>query len=40
MSSKPMGEIVRTLRREKRMTQKELAAKLAVSDKTISKKEC
>lgn len=31
------GEIIRKLREEKKMTQAELAEKLSVSDKTVSK---
>ena len=37
MSDKSMGEIVSTLRREKGMTQKELADMLSITDKAVSK---
>lgn len=37
MSDKTMGEIISTLRKEKGMTQKELAAKLNITDKAVSK---
>ena len=37
MANKSMGEIVSTLRREKGMTQKELANKLNITDKAVSK---
>ena len=37
MSSKSMGEIISTIRREKGMTQKELAAMLNITDKAVSK---
>lgn len=37
MASKSMGEIVSTLRREKGMTQKELADMLNITDKAVSK---
>lgn len=37
MANKSMGEIVSTLRREKGMTQKELAAMLNITDKAVSK---
>lgn len=37
MNSKSMGEIISTLRREKGMTQKELADKLNITDKAVSK---
>ncbi len=37
MANKSMGEIVSTLRREKGMTQKELADMLNITDKAVSK---
>ena len=37
MDSKKTGALVSTLRKEKGMTQKELAAQLHVSDRTVSK---
>ena len=37
MNQKKIGEMLKTLRREKNLTQAELAEKLCVSDKTISK---
>lgn len=37
MSNKSMGEIINTLRREKGMTQKELADMLNITDKAVSK---
>ena len=37
MANKSMGEIVSTLRREKGLTQKELAAMLNITDKAVSK---
>ncbi len=37
MTNKSMGEIVSTLRKEKGMTQKELADKLNITDKAVSK---
>lgn len=37
MANKSMGEIVSTLRREKGMTQKELAERLNITDKAVSK---
>ena len=37
MANKSMGEIISTLRREKEMTQKELADKLNITDKAVSK---
>ena len=37
MASKSMGEIISTLRREKGMTQKELADMLNITDKAVSK---
>ncbi len=37
MAQKTMGEIISALRREKGMTQRELAEKLNVSDKAVSK---
>ncbi len=37
MANKTMGEIISTLRKEKNMTQKELADLLSVTDKAVSK---
>ena len=37
MANKSMGEIISTLRKEKNMTQKDLAAKLNITDKAVSK---
>ena len=37
MENKTMGEVIAQLRREKNMTQRELAEKLAVTDKAVSK---
>lgn len=37
MTNKSMGEIISTLRREKGMTQKELADLLSITDKAVSK---
>ena len=37
MPNKSMGEIISTLRREKGMTQKELADMLSITDKAVSK---
>ena len=37
MSNKTMGEIISTLRKEKGMTQKELADMLNITDKAVSK---
>ena len=37
MANKTMGEIISTLRKEKGMTQKELADQLGLTDKAISK---
>lgn len=37
MDCKKIGEIIHTLRKEKGLTQKELAGKLGVSDKAVSK---
>ena len=37
MSNKTMGEIISTLRKEKGMTQKELADRLNITDKAVSK---
>lgn len=37
MTNKSMGEIISTLRKEKGMTQKELAVKLDITDKAVSK---
>lgn len=40
MDQKKIGSFIAKLRKEKGMTQKELAEKLCVSDKTVSKWEC
>ncbi len=40
ISNKKFGQFLVELRKEKEMTQKELAEKLFVSDKTVSKWEC
>ena len=37
MQNRSMGEIISTLRREKGMTQKELADMLNITDKAVSK---
>ena len=37
MTNKSMGEFISTLRREKNMTQKELADMLNITDKAVSK---
>ena len=37
MANKSMGEIISTLRKENGMTQKELADKLNITDKAVSK---
>ena len=37
MSNKSIGEVINTLRKEKGMTQKELADKLNITDKAVSK---
>ena len=37
MANKSMGEIISTLRKEKNLTQKELADQLGVTDKAVSK---
>ncbi len=37
MNNKSMGEIISTLRKEKGMTQKELADMLSITDKAVSK---
>ena len=37
MANKSMGEIISTFRREKGMTQKELANMLNITDKAVSK---
>ena len=37
MANKSMGEIISTLRKEKGMTQKELADELNITDKAVSK---
>ena len=39
MAYKSMGEIISTLRREKGMTQKDIADKLGITDKAVSKLE-
>ncbi len=40
MDNKKIGEFIKTIRKEKNLTQTELAEKLMVSDKTVSKWEC
>ncbi len=40
MDNKKIGEFIKTLRKEKNLTQTELAEKIMVSDKTVSKWEC
>jgi len=40
MDQKKTGEFIATLRKEKGLTQRELAEKLFISDKTVSKWEC
>ena len=40
MDAVKTGKLIRTLRQEKGLTQKELAEKLCLSDKTVSKWEC
>ena len=37
MTNKSMGEIISTLRKEKGMTQKEIADRLGITDKAVSK---
>lgn len=37
IDNEKFGDLIRRLRKEKHMTQKELAQKLFVSDKTVSK---
>ena len=37
MTSRSMGEIISTLRKEKGMTQKEIADRLGITDKAVSK---
>jgi len=37
MANKSMGEIISTLRKEKGMTQKDIADKLGITDKAVSK---
>ena len=37
MAYKSMGEIISTLRREKGLTQKDIADKLGITDKAVSK---
>ena len=37
MANKSMGEIISTLRKEKGMTQKEIADMLNITDKAVSK---
>ena len=39
MDQVKVGEFISTARKEKRMTQKELAEQIGVSDKTISRRE-
>lgn len=40
MNQKKIGELIRAARREHGFTQQELAARMHISDKTISKWEC
>ena len=40
MDQMKVGALIRRLRQEKGMTQRELAEKLSVSDKAVSKWEC
>lgn len=40
MDQKKIGKFIATLRKEKRLTQKEIAERLGISEKTISKWEC
>lgn len=40
MQNHKLGNIIRKARLEQKMTQKQLADKMAISDKTISKWEC
>ena len=40
MNNEKIGKFILELRKQKGMTQKELAEKVGVSDKTISKWEC
>lgn len=40
MNQKKIGELIRAARREHSMTQQELADKMNISDKTVSKWEC
>ena len=40
MNQKKIGELIRAARREHGFTQQELADKMNISDKTISKWEC
>ena len=40
MDIKAIGQFIKTMRKKEQITQKELAEKLFVSDKTISKWEC
>ena len=40
MDQMKVGALIRRLRQEKGMTQRELAEKLCVSDKAVSKWEC
>ncbi len=40
MDQKKIGNFIAKLRKEKGMTQRELADRLCVSDKTVSKWEC
>ena len=37
MANRSMGEIISTLRKERNMTQRELAERLNVTDKAVSK---
>lgn len=40
MNQKKIGELIRAARRERGFTQQELATRMHISDKTISKWEC
>lgn len=40
MNQKNIGKFIAALRKEKKLTQKELAERLGISEKTVSKWEC